>query len=113
MIDEERLIEMGGHGARERFLHAAYSDTDHVLVNPGYEMDLDFARWALHKHAEYGYLTIASLSLSLMTGTNLEFGNRGTMICSGLVAACANEPEWRADPSHITPAEVAMKWWLP
>jgi hypothetical protein len=113
MVDEETLIEMGGHGAQQRQLLAAYSDTEHVLVDPGYELDLDFARWALQHHAEYGYMTIASLAASLMTGTAVEFGVKGRMICSGLVAACANEHEWKADPSHVTPAEVALKWWTP
>lgn len=113
MVDEYQLIEMGGHGARIRQLDVAYCHTEHVLVDPGYEMDIDFARWALTHHVAYGYMTIASLAASLALGAGVEFGVKGRMICSGLVAACANETEWRADPSHVTPAELAMKWWRP
>lgn len=106
---ESTLIEMGGHGARRRDL-VEYSDTEHVLIDPMMELDLDYAEWALAHHAEYGYLTIVSLTFSLSTGAKLEFGTKGTLICSGLVAACMNVPEWRADPSHVMPAELDMKF---
>lgn len=106
MTSEETLIEMGGHGAQERHL-VDYSDTEHVLIDAG-PCDVDFARWALKHHSLYGYVTIASLALSLITGASVEFGVKGTMICSGLVAACLSVDEWRADPSHVMPAELWM-----
>lgn len=104
----ESLIEMGGHGAQARPL-VDYSDTQYTLIDAG-EADVDFARWALRTHADYGYLTIASITASLLTGARVEFGVKGTMICSGLVAACLNVDEWRADPSHVMPCELDLRF---
>jgi hypothetical protein len=112
-IDDDNLIEMGGHGAQQRPL-VDYADTEHVLVQPSVSLDLDFARWALKNHEQYGYSIIASLVVSMLTGAAVEFGMKSRMICSGLVAACATGiDEWMVDPSHITPAEIALKWWTP
>lgn len=113
MINDEELIEMGGHGAQKRLLMASYHDTEHVIVDPGIEMDLEFAQYALDKHTGYGYSTIVSLGLSMLTGTALEFGVQSKMICSGLVAACSGIDKWRSDPSHVTPAEIALEFWKP
>lgn len=112
MIDSENLIQMGGHGANQAPL-SSYEGTEYALVKPDVEMDLEFAKWALAHHEKYGYMTIASEVVTMLTGAKIKFGTNGTMICSGLVAACSGIDEWRADPSHVTPAEIAMRWWTP
>ena len=68
----------------------------------------DFVRWALARDRRFAKLTLTSVSVSLLTGVPVNFGVPGTMICSGLVAAALGAPEWRADPSHVMPADLAQ-----
>ena len=65
-------------------------------------------RWALARDRRFAKLTLTSVSVSLLTGVPVNFGVPGTMICSGLVAAALGAPEWRADPSHVMPADLAQ-----
>ena len=67
----------------------------------------DFVHYVLNQNRRFGILTLISVSLSLLTGLKLAFGFRGTLICSGLVAAALSAPQWREDPSHVTPADLA------
>ena len=61
------------------------------------------------KHQEYGYLTIASIGLSLLTGTKFQFGFDGEYICSGLVARAMERTKaiFKRESSHIMPADLA------
>jgi hypothetical protein len=66
-----------------------------------------FVRWALERDRRFAKLTLASVSVSLLTGLTVNIGVPGTLICSGLVAAALGAPEWREDPSHVMPADLA------
>jgi hypothetical protein len=67
----------------------------------------NFVRWALAQKRPFAILTLVSVALSLLTGMAMNFGAPGTMMCSGLVAAALGAPEWREDPSHVMPADLA------
>src|SRR5688500_20378531 len=48
---------------------------------------LPISRFARHcVSTPYGFLTILSLALTLLTGAKINFGQDGSSICSGLVA---------------------------
>jgi hypothetical protein len=61
---------------------------------------------------EYGWLTILSIILTLLTGSKLVFGMVGTAICSGFVAeALVRAGEiFDKPPSHMMPADLAMHY---
>jgi len=69
-----------------------------------------FARACLGER--YGVLTIASIALSLLTGTRFSFGFDGQMICSGLVARALERTQaiYTKEPSHIMPADLARAY---
>jgi len=61
---------------------------------------------------EYGWLTILSITLTLLTGSRLVFGVAGTAICSGFVAeALVRTGEiFDKPPSHMMPADLAKHY---
>lgn len=63
------------------------------------------------KH-NYGYLTILSLVLSLLTGSSFVFSKAGTSICSGFVAEALTRAGYVFDsvPSHVTPGDLNKKF---
>lgn len=69
-----------------------------------------FARWALNE--PYGFVTIISIALSLLTGCKFNFGFDGQCICSGLVARALERTNaiFERTPSHMTPADLAKKF---
>jgi len=66
-----------------------------------------FALWCLPQ--PYGYLTIASIAFTLLTGCKFSFMIDGQEICSGLVARALERTAaiFNRDPSHVTPADLA------
>ena len=110
-VSDGDLIEALGRGVtaspfdkyRNVEFHLVHSNLDATERTDGDA----FVRYELQKHASYGFFTIASIGLSLLTGLKLNFGLAGTTICSGLVAAALAAPQWREDPSHIMPADLA------
>jgi len=68
----------------------------------------------------YGWPTIVSIGLTLVTGAKFNFNVDGQQICSGLVARAeertgvifadsqSNGPKDLREPSHIMPADLAM-----
>ena len=109
--DAGHIIEALGAGVVERHI-SVYDPADyHVVFLRMADLDRDqvvaFARYC--RDQEYGYLTVASLVLSLVTGSRLTFGVDGQEICSGLVARALERageifPE---EPWHATPAGLA------
>jgi hypothetical protein len=70
-----------------------------------------------HLGRKYGWLTIASVTLSLLTGTKLRFGIAGDEICSGEAADDVTRANIDVGPdeSFSTPADLyavalAEKW---
>lgn len=57
----------------------------------------------------YGWVTILSVGLSMLTGLRFSFGFDPQAICSGLVARSLERTSaiFSKDPSHISPADLA------
>jgi hypothetical protein len=110
-VSEGCLIEVAGAkivvSPYEKYRHIEFTVV-HSNLTPDQRADADaFVRWALEEDRPFGFLTLTSISLSLLTGLKYSFGTPGTLICSGLVAAALAAPEWRANPSHVMPADLA------
>lgn len=110
-VSDGRLIEALAHGVKAS-PYEKYRDVEFHLVhsnlNAVERQDADaFVGYELKEHVRYGFLTIASIALSLLTGLKFTFGIPNTAICSGLVAAALAAPQWREDPSHVMPADLA------
>ena len=62
----------------------------------------------------YGYLTIASIALDLLSPAFFHFRSGETLICSQLAAKALEHGGWRCpkiDTSHVMPSDLA-KWLL-
>jgi hypothetical protein len=105
------LIEALGPGVQRNTL-AAYKGTQYTVVRieasdeDRKEMVAFAERWV---GGEYGWATIVSITLSLLTGLKLSFGFPGQLICSGLVARALERTTaiFDQEPSHVMPAELA------
>jgi hypothetical protein len=106
------IIEALGAGVQLRNV-SVYRDTEYHVVYLQNVSDEDRAQevaFAQHcLHDRYGWLTDASLGLSLLTGSKFGFGINGQMICSGLVARCLERTGeiFEFDSWNATPAELA------
>ena len=106
------IIEALGGGVQQRNI-AVYRQTEYHVVHLENVVDVnrvhevEFARACLNDH--YGWLTIVSIALSLLTGSKLGFGVDGQEICSALVARCLERTGeiFPTDPWHIMPADLA------
>ncbi|HUQ40918.1 MAG TPA: hypothetical protein VM052_00305 [Candidatus Limnocylindrales bacterium] len=109
--DAGTVVEALGPGVAARSIRD-YDPTQYTVVriNASDEDRAEtaaFARWAIG--AEYGWVTIVSLALSLVTGGKLAFAIDGQLICSGLVARALERTTaiFKHDPARIMPAELA------
>ena len=106
------IIEALGSGVQQRNI-AVYRDTEYHTVHLENVIDanrtheVEFAQACLHEH--YGWLTIVSIALSLLTASKFGFGLDGQEICSALVARCLERTGeiFPTDPWHIMPADLA------
>lgn len=106
------IIEALGGGVQQRNI-SVYKDTEYHVVHLENVIDVnrthevEFAQACLNDH--YGWLTIVSIALSLLTGSKLGFGVDGQEICSALVARCLERTGeiFPTDPWHIMPADLA------
>lgn len=98
-----------------------YEPLDYYLIKPEYNQGPDDPEKELRRRqatrfaasmlgTEYGWFTVLSLAFTFVTGSKFWFGRSGTVICSGLVAAALGNYEWRADPSHVAPAQLARRY---
>lgn len=73
------------------------------------EQIVRYAEAVLAARYRYGWLTIVSVGLSLLTGSSLVFGRAGTAICSGFVASGLVRAGYifPVPPEHMTPADLA------
>jgi len=96
---------------------SAYRGQDFVLKTPPYGPgDAEIAVQAMKSFVgeKYGWLTIASVGLSLLTGTRLRFGLAGTEICSGAAADAMTRAnvDCGPDATFDTPADLyALVHW--
>lgn len=112
--DTGDIVEALGGGVQKRNI-SVYQGTEYVVVHlPTTTTTLDrqqavkFAEFSLND--PYGWLTIVSMGLCLITGAKFGFGVDGQQICSALVARCIERigeifPE--GDPWHLSPADLA------
>jgi hypothetical protein len=106
------IIEALGGGVQQRNI-SVYKETEYHVVHLENVVDInrvhevEFAKACLNDH--YGWLTIVSIALSLLTGSKLGFGVDGQEICSALVARCIERTGeiFPIDPWHIMPADLA------
>jgi hypothetical protein len=111
-VSDGTLIEVSGARVRTS-PYEKYRDVEFVLVHSNLtdaeRVSADaFVRYELRRHPSFGFFTIVSVTLSLVTGLKFSFGIPGTLICSGLVAAALGASQWREDPSHVMPADLAQ-----
>jgi uncharacterized protein YycO len=107
------LVEALGTGVMQTNL-SKYKQTDYHVIHLGILADdhdrlqvVNYAKWCLGE--KYGYLTIASIAVSLIMGGKFKFFYDGQQICSGLVARALERTNVIFDrsPSHIMPADLA------
>jgi uncharacterized protein YycO len=114
-VDESgNIIEALGGGVQKRNI-SVYAGTEYVVVHlPPATSSVDrqqavaFAEFCLND--PYGWLTIVSISLCLLTGAKLTFGVDGQQICSALVARSLErigEIFSENEPWHLMPADLA------
>jgi hypothetical protein len=111
------LIEAINAGVIETNI-SRYKDTEYHLVHledsladrHDREQAVKFAEASLGQ--KYGYVMVASIALSLLTGAKFAFGYDGQSICSGLVARALERSSALFDrsPSHTLPADLAKKF---
>jgi hypothetical protein len=113
------LVEATAKGVRHSDL-VSYTGSDYYLVRiTASDEDrsevVGFGEWAAEVHASYGWLTIASIVLTILTGCKLTFFIDGEFICSGLVARAQERTRalFSSDPVHITPAQLAQYYGVP
>ncbi len=110
--DEGGIIEALGNGVQKRNV-AVYRDTEYHVIhlvdasNEDRAHAVAFAEHCLNDH--YGFLTIISLAITLLTASKFCFGVDGQMICSGLVARALERTGaiFQYDSWHMMPADLA------
>ena len=105
------IVEALGTGVAKRSIHD-YDPTQYTVVriDASDEDRLEAATFATSSiGARYGWVTIVSLALSLLTGGKFAFAIDGQLICSGLVARALERTTaiFKHDPARIMPAELA------
>ncbi len=107
------LVEALG-GGLTRTNARRYRPNDYAIVSVRAEKAdrlqvVHFGRYLADKHPAYGWLTIASIALTLLTGGKFSFFVDGQMICSGFVARALERTDaiFNREPVHIMPADLA------
>lgn len=106
------IIEALGHGVIERNI-SYYKDYKYIVVHVNAsdqdrQQQVDFAKACLGD--KYGWLTLVSIALSLLSGTKFSFNFDGQEICSGLVTRTLERTSFipKRDASHMMPADLAQ-----
>ncbi len=104
------IVEALGRGVTAGHI-SKYAGTDYVYVRIQSSPE-DRTEMAAFGNAQvgqqYGFVTIASIALSLLTTGRLRFQLAGTEICSGLVARMLERGTYVWDvPASIMPADLA------
>jgi len=109
--EDGAIVEALGSGVERRSI-ADYDPTQYTVVRitasaPDRAEAAAFAESCVGH--PYGWTTIVSIALSLLTGAKLSFGFNGQLICSGLVARSLERTTaiFEDEPSHIMPAQLA------
>lgn len=112
--DNGDIVEALGGGVQKRNI-SVYRETEYVVVHlPQTTVEIDrqeavkFADYCLNE--KYGWLTIVSIAITLLSGSKLNFAIDGQQICSALVARCVErigEIFTENEPWHLMPADLA------
>ena len=112
------LVEALGAGVQRTQISKYRPEEYHVVCTGASPEDreqaVEFAEWAAGERGgggrqRYGFVTIASIAYSLLTGGKFTFGFEGQAICSGLVARAMERTGaiFNRTPTHIMPADLA------
>jgi hypothetical protein len=117
VTDRGDLVEALTGVVRTHISH--YKQTEYFLVRLPPNMADSRDRMQAVAFAEfcvgerYGWVTIVSIALSMLTGAKFAFGITGQSICSGLVIRCLERTNFIIpngdSPTHVATADLA-KW---
>lgn len=109
---EPIVIAAEGHGVTRRKLNEVAPGGKFVVVpHPWVQTSLQIEFLTDVEGDKYGFLTIASCLLTLLTPESIAFRKPGTYICSGLAAMALTFGGWEnaskiKDVYQVTPAEL-------
>ena len=112
IIDEEgTIIEAVGRGVRYAHIDE-YKDVEYYLVNTKLNSQSRTQAVAACKSFikdKYGWFTIASIAIELITGIKLQFSLNNSMICSAVVGQSlwAGGVIFDRNPYQMMPADLA------
>lgn len=114
------LVELVGQGIRRSHI-SKYDKKNLYLVRLDSLSDEDrrqivhYADVMVERHQRYGYLTIATIVVKILTRSRLVIKLDGTLICSEFVgkALAHGGQVWEQDTSLITPADLYNRYVLP
>jgi hypothetical protein len=113
------IVEALGGGVKKRHI-SVYEDTPYYVVRIGAgsgdrRQVVNFLDAVLEARWRYGFLTIASVALTLLSGYSVVFARSGTAICSGLAAEALTRCGEIFDkpPAFVIPADLARHFGVP
>ena len=113
------IVEALGNGVVKRPI-SVYEDTPYYVIrvragSGDRRQVVNFLDAVLKARWRYGYLTIASVALTLLTGYSLVFARAGTAICSGLAAEALTRcgEVFEKPPAFMVPADLARHFGVP
>jgi len=112
IVDEEgTIIEAAGRGVRYAHIDE-YKDVEYYLVNTKLNSQSRTQAVAACKSFikdKYGWFTIASIAIELITGIKLQFSLNNSMICSAVVGQSlwAGGVIFDRNPYQMMPADLA------
>jgi hypothetical protein len=113
------IVEALGSGVQVRNI-SRYAANDYAVVRIVADPHdrAQMVRFYQH-HADartaYGYLTLVSIGITLVTGSKLVFARHATAICSGLCAAGLTRGDYLLEQATVstTPADLARMFNVP
>jgi uncharacterized protein YycO len=113
------LIELEAQGIRavdiSKYPADEFQIIDIEMSDEDRQQVVDYANFMLSKHSKYGFLTILTIALKIITRSRLVVKLDGTLICSEFVAKALAEGGviWEKDTSLITPKDLWEKFVCP
>lgn len=118
VVSRSELIEAQGRGivksCPDDYEEQWYAYIGTGLDNIERRKVLAYAERVVDLHTKYGWAQIASIGLSLLLGSKVQFGASGQNICSGFVAAALQTGGYWferdnkiAQAAYVTPADLA------
>jgi hypothetical protein len=109
------MVQEALEWGQERNSLETYRDAEllHVQIEAPYHdvmQMMAFADSCYYHKRTYGYMTIVSLMISLVTDNKLMFSKAGTAICSGFVAEALVRAGYifAQPPDYVTPGDLAV-----